>query len=109
MPITGANIPHELFGNILTVLNNVGSHYMKPSRTTGFVAANKRELGTCSLVNRYWARMCQPRVFNNITLRCAQDIYTLLSLLDNPLSRLAKYITLINIAPIKSLSPLNLG
>ena len=100
MAITGGDIPAELFGIILTFLRSPVLTLSRKGRRG--VAAEKSELGAISLVSRYWAKMCRPRIFTNITLRCADDIYTLLSFIRSPLSCIAEYIVIVTIPPLPS-------
>lgn len=84
-----ARIPPELFEYILQVLT-----LPDDIRTwsTDFVSTNKRELGRCALVNRYWAAFCQERIFRNIALRTHADLVQFVAFLECPVSRVRRYV-----------------
>lgn len=89
MAITGADIPPELFERILDMLR---APVNITETTTDYVRTEKRELGNCAAVCKYWARTCQPKIWISITLRSADDAYQLLAFLKSPKSRVATYI-----------------
>ncbi len=91
--ITGANIPEDLFETILDFLDEEIELAMTRFDYGEKEKKNKkRELGRCSLTCRYWARRCQPRIFEHIYLRSKRDLEQLLSLLESPSSHISGYI-----------------
>jgi hypothetical protein len=62
----GDNIPQELFQSIL--------HWLVAVDGDDRPVLNKRELGGCSRVCRYWAAWCRPHIFHEISLRNGEDI-----------------------------------
>lgn len=76
---TAAEIPEELFERILDF-------------AVGDVGMTKRELGMCALTCTYWAEKVQPRIFDHITLRSAEDVRTLLSFFASEYSRVVEYL-----------------
>ncbi len=86
--MSAANIPPELFQEILrfpvlAVFEPFHRNYVK---------VNKRELGAYSLVCKHWAKMCQPHLFEDVTLRSREDLEQLLSFLDSSVSAVSRYI-----------------
>ena len=89
MPTTAATIPPELFQLILQTLTL--PEYIA-TWTENFVRAEKREFARCALVCKYWATLCQERIFRNLTLRSRDDLAQLTAFLHSPLSRVSRYI-----------------
>ncbi|PSS38087.1 hypothetical protein PHLCEN_2v67 [Hermanssonia centrifuga] len=87
--VSGANIPEDLFERILDFLDEE----IKPDTSLMWEEGRKRrELVGCSLTCRYWARRCQPRIFEHTRLQSEDDMCQLLSFLESPLSHLSDYI-----------------
>ncbi|PSS38088.1 hypothetical protein PHLCEN_2v68 [Hermanssonia centrifuga] len=86
---TGANVPEDLFERVLVFLDEevTSAWHWDNEREK-----RKRELGRCSLTCRYWARRCQPRIFEHIRLPSKYCLDQLLSLLESPLSHVSDYI-----------------
>ncbi len=84
---TGEDVPPELFEYVLDFIDNTADIFGNSS-----VVMDKRDVGKCALTCRYWAQRCQPRIFDQITLRSREDVYELASFLDSPLSSVASYI-----------------
>ncbi|KAJ3531007.1 hypothetical protein NM688_g7635 [Phlebia brevispora] len=83
---TGADVPQELFDNIIRSL----AFSLKAS--FGKVKASKRERGWISLVCRRWANFIRPGIFERIELRNRDDAFTLLGFLRCPTSVISGYI-----------------
>ncbi|KAJ3531933.1 hypothetical protein NM688_g7498 [Phlebia brevispora] len=79
---TGADVPQELFDNVIRHL------YLRHSG----VRASKRELGQISLVCRRWAKLIRPKIFEQLELRNRDDADTLLSFVRCPTSVISGYI-----------------
>ena len=95
MSTTWANLPEELFEKILDVymFDNV------IARQDGFVHTTKNDLGKLALVNRYFADICQSKIFHTLTLRSRADIHELLQLIETPGSHIADYISWLELPP----------
>lgn len=91
-PTTAASLPPELFEHILKVLQ-IGSPDLKSINVVFF---SRRELGACALVCRYWARICQERLFSSLRVNSREDLHNLMQLLKSPVSRISSYITCFN-------------
>lgn len=73
---TGADIPPELFEYLLEYVS-LKADPLVSRREREFVEAvaeSKRILGTFSLVSRYFARVCRPRLFHGILLKNIDDL-----------------------------------
>lgn len=94
MAVTGANVPPELFQRVLGMMIPAEDSdvWITEMWTSNYVMVEKRELGNCALVSRYWARQCQWKIFQNIWMRSRDDVYELLALLSTPGCRVAGYI-----------------
>lgn len=79
---TAADVPPELFERILDF-------------AVGDVGMSKRELGMCALTCTYWADKVQPRIFDHITLRSAEDVRTLSSFFESEHSSVVEYLDFI--------------
>ena len=73
MLASAADIPEELFDQILEFLT-LAVVYKPEDR-----APAKHHMNQCSLVCKFWASRCRPRIFDHITLRSLKDAQTLLS------------------------------
>ncbi|PSR77435.1 hypothetical protein PHLCEN_2v7866 [Hermanssonia centrifuga] len=82
MAAPGADIPEDLFERILDFLEIV------PEGTKD----KKSNLVKCALTCRYWARRCQPRIFEHIFLRSREDVDQLLYFLESSLGRISSYV-----------------
>ena len=85
MPISGADIPQELFEHILWYIEIHKNSYGVSKRSHEFaqvLAASKRTIGSCALVSRYWAKVCRPRLFNNILLQTFEDLWGCIAVID---------------------------
>lgn len=82
----------ELFERILG--------YMHIEGEDGAAQYTNIELGYCPLVCRYWAQRCQPKIFCEIEIRCAEDARQLLAMLERPGSRIAQYIEVLRLSPL---------
>ncbi|PSR76274.1 hypothetical protein PHLCEN_2v8568 [Hermanssonia centrifuga] len=100
MPATAADLPPDLFKNILDCLQT--SSRSPYHGENSIVAVTKHELAACSLTCSYWATACRPRIFTHITLRSREDVYTLLSFIEQPNSPLPGYIKFIRISSVLS-------
>lgn len=94
MPVTGSEIPPELFERILYQLTGQPlsgdrrgqlDPITKRNQRWRWDSVDKRELGNCALVCKYWAAQCRPKLFYAVTLRSREDVFTLLAILDSPL------------------------
>ncbi|KAJ3555192.1 hypothetical protein NM688_g2714 [Phlebia brevispora] len=85
MPTTPANLPVELFKPIL-------SFYTPSQCKLNEAGIHKRTLSAVALVCRTWALTCQPKIFEEIVLRNAKDVYRLWELMSHPLSRIGGYV-----------------
>ncbi len=84
---TGANVPEDLFERILDFLDEeIEYEWYRGDEK------KRRDICGYSLTCRYWARRCQPRMFEQIRLRSKEDIDQLLSLLESTSSRISGYI-----------------
>lgn len=92
-PVTAAEIPAELFDFLLA---HITLNYGKSLLVT---RDQKRVLGTCSLVCRYWASKCRANIFRQIELRSRQDAIHIIEFLDAPTSCIAQLIRLVSISP----------
>lgn len=72
MAVTGANIPPELFDDILW-------------HVTDSWLTEKRELSGCSLVCRYWAKISRPPIFKSIRLSKLETVAKGMSITQAPL------------------------
>ncbi|KAK7434573.1 hypothetical protein VKT23_018934 [Stygiomarasmius scandens] len=57
----------------------------------------RQHLGNYSLTCRYWANECRPLMFNRLTLRSRDDLITLMSFVDCPVSRIGGYIKAVEV------------
>lgn len=73
---SAADIPEELFELVLDILTRDVTLIRKPEDR----APAKRCMNRCSLVCKFWASRCRPRIFSHLTLRSIRDAHTLLSL-----------------------------
>lgn len=89
MPATAADIPPELFERILVSLRPPDSYFEKAEHE---VDADKHDLARCALVCKYWARMCQEKLFISVALRSFEDVDQLRAFLHSPRSRIGSYI-----------------
>lgn len=48
------------------------------------ISISKPQLGTCSLVCRYWAKLCRPHMFRTLRLRSRDDLYRFVQFTDAP-------------------------
>lgn len=77
-----ASLPYELPSEVVDrVVSCFGGRPDRMFQSFSEVNADKRELGRCSLVCRYWAWRCRPRIFETITLSSASDIDVFLDVL----------------------------
>ncbi|KAJ3559789.1 hypothetical protein NM688_g127 [Phlebia brevispora] len=83
---TGADVPAELFDNILQYMS------LPDLSARDRIDVNKRELGQLSLVCRRWADTLRWSIFWKIQLRSGEDTATFLSFLLHPCSRIRDYI-----------------
>ena len=96
VPITGADIPVEVIGRVMAVLD------FDPNDPRSERQLKKRNLATCALVSRTWAPLCQRKIFSSVSLRCAADVHTLLSFLRAWNSRVREYILDLRIQPYRA-------
>lgn len=66
---------------------------------SNYVRAEKHELASCSFVCRFWAFICQSKIFRTIALRSREDVYQLSKFTESPVSRVAQYIYFLDIPP----------
>lgn len=97
MPISGKDLPPELFKIILRFLTT-------RKINDSDVQVNKRELGNLSCVCRFWAAHTRGKVFSKITLRSARDLSELFEILDAPGTRVHTYIRTLSIKHIHCVS-----
>ncbi|KAF7794410.1 hypothetical protein EIP86_005544 [Pleurotus ostreatoroseus] len=90
--LTGGDIPIEIVQRIAEVLSVKGASRLEP-------AAHKRDLAACALMCRAWVPICQAKLFDEITLRCARDVHELLDFLMDPTSNIRHYIQDLHIPP----------
>lgn len=100
--VTGAEVPPELFERILSLYT---TPLYRPPDGVGFVIAEKREMGNCALVCRYWASYCQRRMFRELELRSSEDVHQLLAFLNSPHSRVGDYICHVTVPAQVPMSP----
>lgn len=81
MPATAADLPQELFQDILWYAAPPLSNGRAMRPPTSIVPA-VRDLGNFILVSLYWASVCRPHLFESITLRSQASFRALLSILD---------------------------
>ncbi len=96
----GACVPEDLFERILDFLDITIFEPSRPKKK-----ARKRELAQCACTCRYWAKRCQPRIFEYLTLRSRQDVDDLHSFIESPSSCVSGYIkrlSLVQEGPITS-------
>ncbi len=93
MTVTGADVPEDLFGRILDFLDiEIIPPYLAVASPNGTHKFRMNELTNCTLTCRYWARRCQPRIFEHIHLQFKADLDQLLALLESPLTRISNYV-----------------
>lgn len=92
---TAADLPEEFFERIIDFLADGGTR----DDDEHLIEVTKRELGLCSLVNRWWAAAFRPRIFEEITLRSVDDVHTLSSFLQSPGSVVGSYVDYLNLHP----------
>lgn len=83
MVATAADLPPELFPIIIGYVTDAaqGRHFLSLEGT-------KKHLAACSLTCLWWAQQCRPHMFQYLTLRSADDICVLRSLLASRTGRL---------------------
>ena len=86
---SAADLPPELFEHILRALRPPDSFLEKEITE---VDAEKREIGRCATVCKYWATQCQRKLFNTIRLSSLEDVGQLRAFVQCPISRVASYI-----------------
>lgn len=79
MSTIGASVPEDLFDLILDFFE-IGHG----SGSRSHVTVQKGELGRVALVCRHWAKICQAKIFDRLTLRSRQDALDLCSFMDRP-------------------------
>lgn len=81
---TGADIPSETINEVLGFF--AWNRYMRGGspRESRTVKMGGKQLGACSLVCRYWAKLCRPHVFAKLILRSREDFERFLELVDRP-------------------------
>jgi hypothetical protein len=106
MPSTAANIPPELFDDILWYIPpfryidglglGLGAYRALPESKE-----EKSHLSLCSLVCRHWARLCRPHIFAYVRLRCSDDLHAFKRILLMPpparLPSIAEYVKHVHI------------
>lgn len=97
-PITGGDIPIEVVHRIAETLSVDGASHRRP-------VMRKRELAACALMCRNWTPVCQAKIWNRITLRCARDVQELLNFLMDPTCRVRGYILDLQVPPQKLAGP----
>ncbi|KAJ3537960.1 hypothetical protein NM688_g6590 [Phlebia brevispora] len=107
---TGADIPEELFDNIMRNFAYKAYRTLYPAagNTLGVLSkdfisqvklqATNRQLGCIALTCRRWAKFVQPRIFSDIVLRNRDDVDTLLSFLRRPQTRIAASIDVLRLS-----------
>ncbi|EKM57168.1 uncharacterized protein PHACADRAFT_183681, partial [Phanerochaete carnosa HHB-10118-sp] len=76
MLASAADIPEELFELVSEILTRNVTFIREPEDR----APVKRCMNRCSLVCKFWALQCRPRIFSHLTLRSIEDTQTLLNL-----------------------------
>lgn len=93
--VSAADFPPELFKVILEALHHPGSWHETLETQ---VDASKHEITNCGLVCKYWAKTCQEKLFDSLTLRDHRDEAQLQAFLDNPSSKVGQYMREINVS-----------
>lgn len=86
---TGADLPPELVQHIINQL----------TPRDLWVKVQKRDLNTCALVCRHWARICRPVIFRALNLRDRNDVVSLISFVQSPISIIRDYLHTIRLMP----------
>lgn len=90
-------IPPELFENIIQHL----CRYRDPYGRREVPLLTNRELGSCSLVSRYWAEKIRPFLFHNPAVHTRADAMSLLEFLQPresaTIANISKYVEVIHI------------
>ncbi|KAJ3531869.1 hypothetical protein NM688_g7510 [Phlebia brevispora] len=91
MSTTAANFPVELFDLMLSFYEHdpCNGEYDRPRKSVGI---NRRNLGTLALICRRWALACQPKIFEEISLKGLEDFNGLWELMSHPSSRIGGYL-----------------
>lgn len=92
---TASDLPVDLFDLIISFIEV----HVHERNFNGMVGFNKRSLGRVALVCRRWARTCQPKIFETITLRSRQDFIDLWSLIVCPESMVPRFIRYLGLDP----------
>lgn len=85
-PASGADLPEDLFDLILDFLQLYSFSVLND------VQASKQQLGCIALVCRRWARFCQAKIFEEVTLRSRQEYLDLRSFVTRPNSAIPRSI-----------------
>ena len=86
-------VPPELFERILNHFEFRREHsFYYPSEEETLLFLSKRQLGQCALVCRYWARICQPMMFEELVLRSRQDALNFFVIASSPHSKISQYV-----------------
>lgn len=103
VPATAADIPPELYDLILDFFEVDKGRTKQQQRNR--VHVNKRELGSCALVCRGWAGMCQKKIFRAIILRSGKDLAALLALISSSGSTVAANLEYLDLVQSSSCTP----
>lgn len=101
MPATAADIPPELFDLILDSLNL--NSYVSEDYQRQIAHVSKHDLNMATLVCRHWAKLCQTKLFEEVSLSSPEDVSQLLGLLKSTEGRVGNSIRSLYI-PTSSLS-----
>lgn len=83
---TLAQFPAELISRIVDMLMGANPDVFEGERhKLDSLMLNKRDLGRCSLVCQYWARILRKKIFRTLTITSRAEAETLLSFVTRPL------------------------
>lgn len=85
-----AKVPVELFDLILSFYT--AQDFNDAQLERNYVKTEKRQIASVALVCRTWAAACQPRLFEELELRCREDLEQLLGLMACPKTKIQQYI-----------------
>ncbi len=98
MPATAADLPPELVNKVMRAL--VAKFYL---RIIG--RQEKHVRGLASLTCRYFSEILRPTIYKTIVLKSRDDLLTLISFLDLPVSRIKDYIHYIHVTQYEPCEP----